>query len=266
MNLGMIGAGASLERAACGEATECVRRVPRVYRCYQCDKSLDLSQLRGASQTLAQGMARCLAVASLLPHEQRLAPGVRMVSYWHGANRKHRLATYDDVTGVGAIWYRPRLAAVLVIDEGQRTLLASLPSRVERVHLEEVLRSLQPEASGELLQERRLNLPALLSLPVERLRPLSTSAPWRAVQLKSIAWQEAGRLGAENTKEWYGDGWEDYRIQPVAQTPTRIHTVKLRVCPEGHRGYAVQIGPEGETLKVAMSAMLLPAVRALLAL
>ncbi len=245
-----------------------LRRVPRTYRCYQLPKQLSLSHLQTHSDAFAAGMARCLAVETLIAYHRELLPGVWFCSFWHGDKRKRRLTTYDDAEGMKALWYRARLAATVVFDEPHRLLMASLPKQIQPGRLLDALASLftTPPPPQEPLTELMWDLPRLLSLSPEACHPVAVDAPWKTLQLKSVAWQDAGALGAQMVTRWHGDGWEGYRDSPIARTPRRIHTVTVRVATEGRKGYALQFGPEDETVKLSVCEAIIPALRALLSI
>ncbi len=246
-------------------AMQIIRKVPRSYRCYSLPESIDLSQIPRAQEALAERMASFLAVEHLTPHVMVIAPGVWMCTYWHGGKRRHRLSTYED-EGMGALWYRPRLTASLVFDGIGKMVLISLPKEAPEGVPMDALACLQPKGASPLMSLMPLgfSLVPVLGLPFELCRPLSPSAPWRALQLKSVIWQEAGKLAARMAMQWPRDGWADFHITPIAQMPERIASATMRICLDARRAYGILLEPGTQTVKVSLCEAVFPAVRALL--
>ncbi len=242
-----------------------VRQVPRTYRCYRMPQGLRADTFESRHGAFAQKMAAYLKVDCLTPHRMGLAPGVVMCAYWHSTPRERRLSTYTAGKS-GVVKFHPRLAAVVVFDWEQGVLLVSHPRKVDEARLPEALGALADEGcTPTVLEPLCFDLGALLRATPSFHHPNGVMAPWKAVQLKALSWVLPGREWHCHTESWSGDGWADYPTLAVAATPERIARATFRIVMEGRKAYALQLGAGDHSLKVALSAKLLPAVHQLLA-
>ncbi len=241
-------------------------RAPRYHLCYRMPAPFEPPSSPEAQHLLAERVADWLALKALTPLCREVAHNVWMCAFLHGADRVHSAATYEQA-GPGRVAYVPRNAELALFDWPRNLLYLSGPKP-------ELLPDLLPTFNGLLFPKRRpaapflplhFNLHPLRLLGPEARNPTEPHAPWRALALKSLTWQEPGEAGALARRLWPGDGFTDFEATGDPW-PRRLRSVGMTVLPrEARRASVVELFQGTGRLRAALSPATLPALAELLA-
>lgn len=164
--------------------------------------------------TLSERVGDALGFSELTPKCTRLAPGQWMFIFFHGREKVHRAATYENGTP-GSITYTPRQAAMFFIDLPHRHFYVSTACTA-------TLRALLSALNGTLFPNRPLAAPFaayrfdLDILPALRQcdrRPLPGHYPWQNLSLKSVSSIDPGVNASLMKTNWTTDGFEHLDLQ-----------------------------------------------------
>ena len=188
-------------------------RAPRSHLCLPLPAGFTPPETEAARRRLSSAMADGCGVSSVTALFSSPRPNVWVCAFLHGASRRKRAATYEQGRP-GSITYIPRDAELVIADGVCGRLYLSGPSR-------STVFDWLPALNGTLFPDRRpaepftfrpFQLAPLRFLSVSARRPTYSSAPWAALALKGISWQEAGSPTSLSMRLWCGDGFEELDV------------------------------------------------------
>lgn len=219
---------------------------------------------------LAERMGDCLGVEVVTPRLLALGKDLWMIVFFYGREALHRAATYENVDGqMGSVVYRPRQAAVVVADVGNRLLYISSMQRSVGV------KYLLPALSGTVFpncptvmpyRSFRFDLNVLPGLRACDRRPVEGEGVWRSLTLKSITTCEPGRDVLSQKMNWSRDGFE-YLDQQAFLWPRHLYEVGLQFQPlGGKRAFSVSFCQNEGVLRATLTSKTLPTLARLVQL
>ncbi|MEG1787945.1 MAG: hypothetical protein RR268_01820 [Kiritimatiellia bacterium] len=239
-------------------------RAPRRYLCYELPDEFVPPETEEAVAHLGETVGDMLGVKALTPMVRKLTSMQWMVVFFHGAERCHRVATYEDGRS-GSVAYIPRSAEVILFDCQHHFLYGSSPTMERVTDILAALASCFPERHrAQPFQPVRFNVHQLRLLSAVHRHPTAPASPWKHLTLKSLAWKEAGEDGTVTRQLYPTDGFEAFDFAACDWMPRMVSVGMKLTPPAKDQGYVVELFHQTSLFRATLSPVTLPAVGALL--
>lgn len=223
---------------------------------------------RDALAALSERVGEALALEALTPRLVKLGEAQWMMVFFHGPERLHRMATYEEGQP-RSLSYAPREMAMVVVDGQHRLMYVSMSQKRKpmRALLSALNGTVFPERStAEQFYSFQFDLDVLPALQLADRQPQGGLLPWQNVTLKSVSSQEPGRDVSWSTKKWGWDGFEEL-AQQAFSWPRHLCEVGLRVQPlEVKRAFSVRFFQAQGALRATLAPQTLSSLAGLVQL